>query len=112
VLVHNAGTLTEITDDTFDAEVLHADRPVLVEFWATWCPPCRMLAPVLAELAAEHADRLRVVKLDMDTNPRAVARYGVRAAPTMLVFEGGEAVRMIVGAKPKAALVRDLDGLL
>jgi thioredoxin 1 len=107
VPVH-AGKLTEVTDETFDAEVLRADRPVLVEFWATWCPPCRMLAPVLAELAAEHADRLRVVKLDMDVNPMSVARYGVRAAPTMLVFERGEPVRMIVGAKPKAALVREL----
>jgi thioredoxin 1 len=98
--------LQPVTDQTFATEVLGSDKPVLVEFWATWCGPCRMLAPVLSELAAEHADEWRVVKLDIDVNPVTVRDYAVMGAPTMILFRGGEAVASLVGARAKAAVWR------
>ncbi|MEV8100437.1 thioredoxin [Kitasatospora sp. NPDC085879] len=100
--------IDEVTDGTFAAEVLAADRPVLVDFTAAWCPPCRMIAPVLAEVAREEADRLRVVQLDVDTNPETQARYGVLSMPTLMVFRGGEPVKSMVGARAKARLLREL----
>jgi thioredoxin 1 len=103
-----AGNLDEVTDNNFQAEVLEADRPVLVDFWAPWCGPCRMVAPVLEEIATEYADKIAVVKLNIDENPAVSQRYGIMAIPTMNVFSGGEVVRQIVGAKPKSALLREL----
>lgn len=97
-----------ITDDDFDSEVLRSDRPVLVDFGADWCAPCRQIAPVLEQLAAEHHERLRVVKVDVDESPVTSARYGVIGLPTLIVYQGGEAVRHIVGARPKRMLVADL----
>jgi thioredoxin 1 len=105
--------LQEVTDADFRDRVLTSDQPVLVEFWATWCGPCRMLGPVLERIAAEHPE-LSVVKMDTDSNPATTRDYQVMAAPTMLLFRDGEVIANIVGAKPKAALERDLfhSGLL
>jgi len=101
-----------VTDATFDADVLGSDKPVLVDFWAEWCGPCKMVAPVLEEIASEHGDKLTVAKVNIDENPEIARRYQIMSIPTMSVFSGGEVVRSIVGAKPKAALLRDLEGIL
>jgi len=101
-----------VTDATFDAEVLGSDVPVLVDFWAEWCGPCKMVAPVLEEIAAEHADKLTVAKVNIDENPEIARRFQIMSIPTMSVFNQGEVVKSIVGAKPKAALLRDLEGYL
>jgi thioredoxin 1 len=102
----------DVTDETFAAEVLGSDVPVLVDFWAEWCPPCHRIAPVLAELEAEFAGRARIVKLDADANPRTVRAYGVMAMPTLSVFRGGELVSQHVGARPKAKLREQLEAAL
>ncbi|HVU61900.1 MAG TPA: thioredoxin [Mycobacteriales bacterium] len=101
-----------VTDATFDAEVLGSDLPVIVDFWAEWCGPCKMVAPVLEEIAAENEGKVVVVKLNTDENPEITRRYQVMSIPTMSVFSGGEVVKSIVGAKPKAALLRDLEAYL
>ncbi|KQU35882.1 MULTISPECIES: thioredoxin [Nocardiaceae] len=101
-----------ISDDTFATEVLQSEKPVLVDFWATWCGPCKMVAPVLEEIAGEHADKITVAKLDIDANPQAARDFKVMSIPTMILFQNGEPVKTIVGAKGKAALLRDLDGVL
>jgi thioredoxin 1 len=107
------GAATKIvTDSTFDTDVLGSDKPVLVDFWAEWCGPCKMVAPVLEEIASEHGDKLTVAKVNIDENPEIARRYQIMSIPTMSVFSGGEVVRSIVGAKPKAALLRDLEGIL
>lgn len=106
-----ANTVT-VTDATFDKDVLKSDKLVLVDFWATWCGPCRMVAPVLEEIADEYADTLTVAKLDVDRNPQVSAKYGVMSIPTLILFKGGEPVQQIVGAKPKPALMRDLANYL
>ncbi|EST29729.1 MULTISPECIES: thioredoxin [Streptomyces] len=104
--------VAEVTDATFDEEVLKAGLPVLVEFTADWCPPCRQLAPVLSAVAAEEAARLKVVQLDVDTNPETMNRYGVLAMPTMLVFRDGEPVKSMVGARPRRKLLQELADVL
>ena len=104
---HGSNTVN-VTDAIFAADVLGSDKPSLVDFWATWCGPCKMVAPVLEEIAAEHGDKLTVAKLDIDANPETARDYQVMSIPTMIVFQGGKPVKQIVGAKPKAALLSDL----
>lgn len=98
----------DVTDESFDADVLKSEKTVIVDFWATWCGPCKMVAPVLDEIAGEHKDTLTVAKLDIDANPSTTRDFQVLSIPTMIVFKDGKAVKQIVGAKPKAALLADL----
>ncbi|MER7705638.1 thioredoxin [Kitasatospora sp. NPDC097605] len=101
-----------VTDETFAAEVLEAEGPVLVDFTADWCPPCRQMVPVLAEIAREEAHRLTVVSLDVDHNPQTQAAYGVLSMPTLMLFRGGEPVKSVVGARAKVRLLRELEDVL
>ncbi|WP_406171129.1 thioredoxin [Streptomyces sp. NBC_00996] len=100
--------LKDVTEDSFEQDVLTSGKPVLVDFWAAWCGPCRQLAPSLEAISAEHGDKIEIVKLNIDENPAIAARYGVMSIPTMNLYKGGEIVQTIVGAKPKAALEREL----
>lgn len=100
------------TDETFDQDVLTRDTPVLVDFWAEWCPPCHLIAPALAEIARDRAGSLVIVKVNTDENPVTAARYGVMSLPTLMLFRGGRPVHAIVGARPKALLLAQLDEAL
>lgn len=102
-----SATLT-VTDSSFDSDVIKSGTPVLVDFWATWCGPCKMIAPVLEELAGEKAGELTVAKLDVDANPETARSFNVVSIPTLILFKDGEPVKRIVGAKGKAALLREI----
>ena len=102
------GSTKKVTDQSFQEDVLASDKPVLVDFWAEWCGPCKMVAPVLEEIATQHSDKLTVAKLNIDENPQIAQQFQILSIPTMSVFQGGKIVKTIVGAKPKSALLRDL----
>ena len=106
-----AGSINEVTDGNFQAEVLEADKPVLVDFWAPWCGPCRVIAPSLEEIA-EEKDDLRIVKLNVDDNQETAARYDVMSIPTLILFKNGEPAHKIVGALPKSRLVKEIEPAL
>ncbi len=101
-----------VTDADFADTVLASDKPVLVDFWAEWCGPCRQVSPILDEIHAEHSDKFNLVKMNVDENPQTPAQYRVTGIPTMNVYRNGEVVKQIVGAKPKAALIADLGDIL
>jgi thioredoxin 1 len=100
--------LITVTDASFADDVLMSDKPVLVDYWAVWCGPCRMIAPILEEIDTTHGDKLTIAKLNVDENPRIASDYGIVSIPTLNVFQGGKVVKQIIGAKPKAALLKDL----
>jgi len=106
-----AGNLTEVTDNNFAAEVLEAGQPVLVDFWAPWCGPCRIIAPHLEELDNERED-MSVVKMNVDENPQTAAKYGIMSIPTLILFKNGEVAKQVVGALPKARLQAELEPAL
>ena len=108
---HLAGNLTDVKDNNFQAEVLESEKPVLVDFWAAWCGPCRVVAPVLEEIASERDD-LRIVKLDVDANQQTAANYDVLSIPTMILFKNGQVAKKIIGAYPKKRLESELESEL
>ncbi|HWP60159.1 MAG TPA: thioredoxin [Candidatus Acidoferrales bacterium] len=105
-------TIVSVADDSFDAEVLRSQLPVLIDFWAPWCGPCRAIAPVIEELARDYAGKLKVTKMNVDENPLTPARYGVRGIPNLLLIKDGAVKEQIVGAVPKARLVAAIEKVL
>lgn len=101
-----------LTDDSFSEEVLQADRPVLVDFWAAWCGPCRMVAPIVEELAAEYDGRAKVCKLDVDAAQKTAGEFGIRSIPTLLIFHEGKVADQVIGAVPKTQITEKLDAVL
>jgi len=106
------GNVVEVSDQSFEQEVIKSETPVLIDFWAPWCGPCKAIAPVVEELAGSYAGKLKVVKMNVDDNPQTPSRYGVRGIPNLILFKGGEVAEQIVGAVPRAQLVRAIDEAL
>ncbi|HXV36490.1 MAG TPA: thioredoxin [Myxococcota bacterium] len=104
--------IVDVTDQTFEAEVLKSDKPVLIDFWAEWCAPCRQIAPVIKDLAEQYGDRVKVAKMDIDSNPSTPGQFGIRAIPTILSFKNGRVVEQLQGARPKADFQAAIERLL
>jgi thioredoxin 1 len=102
----------EITDDNFEAEVIKSDKPVLIDFWAVWCGPCKLIAPIVEELAGEYDGKVKIGKLDVDSNQQTSIKFGVRSIPTLLLFKGGNLKDTIIGAVPKSKIVEKLNAVL
>ena len=102
----------DVTDQNFATEVLDSEKPIMVDFWAEWCGPCRAVSPILDQIATEHSDKIDVVKLNVDDNPETAMKYQITSIPTMKVFRAGEVVKTVIGAKPKPALEADLQEFL
>jgi thioredoxin 1 len=102
----------DVTDQTFDSEVLKSDKPAIIDFWAEWCAPCRQISPIIKELAAQYGDQVKIVKMDIDASPATPGKYGVRAIPTILAFKDGQVVQQIQGARPKGDFEQMIQGLL
>lgn len=107
-----ADSVKEFTDASFEAEVINSDIPVLVDFWAVWCMPCKMVAPIVAEVAEEYAGRLKVGKLDVDKNPGVGVKYGIRSIPSLLIFKKGEVAQMVIGAVPKQQIIAKVESVI
>jgi thioredoxin 1 len=101
-----------VTDSSFEQDVLNSEKTILVDFWAEWCGPCRAVGPILDQIAAEHSDKIEIVKLNVDENPQTAAKYQITSIPAMKVYQGGEVVKTVIGAKPKPALEADLAAYL
>lgn len=106
------GSVTAVTDATFEAEVLKSSKPVLVDYWADWCAPCKQIAPIIEELAREYGDKVSFVKLDTNDNPATPMNYGIMSIPTLQLFVGGEVVKSLTGSKPKGTIVKAIDEYL
>jgi len=106
------GDILEVTDDSFDAEIMNGELPAMVDFWAEWCGPCKMVGPVVEELASAYKGKIKIAKMDVDKNRKIPAKFGIRNIPTLILFKGGEVVNTIVGAQPKKSLDEELKKLL
>ena len=106
------GDILEVSDDSFDSEIMKADLPAMVDFWAEWCGPCKMVGPVVEELAAAYKGKIRIAKMDVDKNRKTPAKFGIRNIPTMILFKDGEVIKTIIGAQPKKSLEEELKKLL
>ncbi len=104
--------IVEVSDQSFEAEVLQSDKPTIIDFWAEWCAPCRAIAPIIQELAEQYGDQVKIVKMDIDSNPSTPGKYGVRAIPTVLAFKDGQVAQQLQGARPKADFEEMIQGLL
>jgi thioredoxin 1 len=104
--------VAEVTDQTFEKEILRSEKPAVVDFWAEWCGPCRAIAPIIKDLAARYGDRVQIAKLDVDSNPAVAGRFGIRAIPTVLAFRGGQVVGQLQGARPRADFEAFVEKLL
>ena len=104
--------IMEVSDDSFDSEIINSELPAMVDFWAEWCGPCKMVSPVVEELAGEYKGKIKVAKMDVDNNRQTPARFGIRNIPTLILFKGGEVVNTIIGAQPKSSIENELKKLL
>jgi len=110
--IRMADSVKEFTDGNFEAEVINSDLPVLVDFWAVWCMPCKMVAPIVADMAVEYAGKIKVGKLDVDKNPGIAVKYGIRSIPSLLIFKKGEVAQMVIGAVPRQQIIAKIETVI